>query len=43
MTIPENAIIPDAKLTKYLLIFKPRNDKSKYLLQEGFTLKPYRE
>ncbi len=38
MKIPENAIIPDAKLTKYLLVFKQKNDKSKYLLQAGFTL-----
>ncbi|MGI0479345.1 DUF6883 domain-containing protein [Geminocystis sp. CENA526] len=38
MKIPENAIIPKAKITRYLLIFKPRNDKSKYLAQAGFTL-----
>lgn len=38
MKIPENAIIPEAKITKYLLIFKPRNDKSKYLAQAGFSL-----
>ncbi len=23
-----NAIIPEAKLTKYLLVWKPKNDKS---------------
>jgi hypothetical protein len=38
MKIPENVIIPSDKLTKYLLIFKQKNDKSKYLLQGGFTL-----
>lgn len=43
MKIPENAIIPDTKLTKYLLIFKQKNDKSKYLLQGGFTLENWIE
>ena len=38
MKIPFDAIIPEPKLTKYLLVFKPRNDKSKFLAQAGFTL-----
>ncbi|WP_319422947.1 DUF6883 domain-containing protein [Pleurocapsa sp. FMAR1] len=38
MKIPVDAIIPEAKLTKYLLVFKPRNDKSQFLAQAGFTL-----
>ena len=38
MKIPENAIIPEPKLTKYLLVCKARNDKSKYLSQGGFFL-----
>lgn len=38
MKIPQNAIIPDSKLTQYLLVFKLRNDKSKFLAQAGFTL-----
>lgn len=38
MKIPYNALIPEAKLTKYLLALKPRNDKSKYLAQAGFYL-----
>ena len=38
MKIPVDAIIPEAKLTKYLLIFKPRNDKSRFLAQAGFTI-----
>lgn len=37
MKIPEDAIIPDAKLTRYLLLLRPRNDKSKFLAQAGFT------
>lgn len=37
MKIPEDAIIPDAKLTRYLLVLRPRNDKSKFLAQAGFT------
>ena len=37
MKIPDDAIIPDEKLTRYLLIYKARNDKSKFLAQAGFT------
>jgi hypothetical protein len=36
--IPEDLIIPDTKITGYLLVPKPRNDKSKFLAQAGFTL-----
>jgi hypothetical protein len=35
--IPTDAIIPDDKLTRYLLVYKARNDKSKFLAQAGFT------
>ena len=38
LKIPSNAIIPQEKLTHYLLIFKPQDDKSKFLAQAGFTL-----
>lgn len=37
MRIPEDLIIPDAKITRYLLVRKARNDKSKFLAQAGFT------
>ncbi len=37
MKIPIDAIIPELKITKYLLVAQPRNDKSKFLLQGGFT------
>lgn len=37
MWIPDNASIPDEKLTRYLLIYKVRNDKSQFLAQAGFT------
>ena len=37
MRIPEDLIIPDAKITQYLLVFKTRNDKSRFLAQAGFT------
>ncbi|MDV3002604.1 MAG: hypothetical protein N5P05_004259 (plasmid) [Chroococcopsis gigantea SAG 12.99] len=36
--IPDDSIIPDDKITKYLLIYKERDDKSKYLAQGGFTI-----
>jgi hypothetical protein len=35
--IPEDLIIPDAKITQYLLVLKARNDKSRFLAQAGFT------
>jgi hypothetical protein len=37
MRIPEDLIVPDAKITQYLLIPKTRNDKSRFLAQAGFT------
>ena len=39
MKIPADAEIPDNKLIRYLLIYKERNDKSKFLAQAGFTEK----
>lgn len=38
MKIPHDAIIPDTKLTGYLLVFREQDDKSKFLAQAGFTL-----
>jgi len=37
MQIPSDSLIPDSKLTQYLLVFKTRNDKSQFLAQAGFT------
>ena len=37
MKLPENVIIPDAKLNEYLLIYREQDDKSKFLAQGGFT------
>ncbi len=37
MRILEDSIIPDAKITQYLLVLKTRNDKSRVLAQAGFT------
>jgi hypothetical protein len=37
--IPEDLIIPEAKITQYLLVLKARNDKSRFLAQAGFTQK----
>jgi hypothetical protein len=36
MIVPETAIIPEEKLTKYLLVPRPWDDKSKFLGQAGF-------
>ena len=38
MKIPDSAVIPDEKLTKYLLVLRPWDDKSKYLARAGFQL-----
>jgi len=37
MIIPEDAIIPEEKLTKYLLVPRPWDDKSKFLGLAGFN------
>lgn len=37
MKIPADAIIPEAKLTRYLLVLKAQDDKSKFLAQGGFS------
>ena len=36
MKIPEDAVIPVEKLTKYLLVPRPWDDKSRFLAQAGF-------
>jgi hypothetical protein len=38
MHIPSDAEIADEKLTHYLLVPKPLDDKSKFLRRAGFTL-----
>jgi hypothetical protein len=38
MRIPADAIIADDKLTRYLLVPRPFDDKSGFLAQAGFTL-----
>ena len=35
--IPPDAIIPDGKITRYLLVPKASGDKSKYLARGGFN------
>jgi hypothetical protein len=36
--IPEDALIHGNKLTRYLLVRRPKNDKSGFLAQAGFTI-----
>lgn len=43
MRIPPNAIIDEAKLTGYLLVERPWDDKSGYLRSAGFELKNWSE
>jgi len=37
MKIPDDAIIPSEKITRYLLVPKLQDDKSKFLAQGAFT------
>lgn len=37
MKLQGNIIIPDAKLTQYLLLPRQEDDKSRFLAQAGFT------
>ncbi len=37
MKIPDDAVIPDGKITNYLLVLKAKDDKSQFLAQAGFT------
>ena len=38
MILPADSIIARAKLTKYLLVLQPEDDKSKWLALAGYTL-----
>ena len=38
MRLPHDAIIAEAKLTKYLLVWQEADDKSKFLERAGYTL-----
>lgn len=38
MKLPQDTLIAQEKLTKYLLVFKKRNDKSKWLAKAGYFL-----
>jgi hypothetical protein len=38
MKLPKDAVIASAKLTKYLLVFREVDDKSKFLAQAGYRL-----
>ncbi|PSN13871.1 hypothetical protein C7293_14095 [filamentous cyanobacterium CCT1] len=38
MRLNGKIVIPDAKLTQYLLVPRPEDDKSKFLAQAGFTI-----
>ena len=38
-----NAVISEAKLTRYLLVFLEKDDKSQFLAQAGYTLENWQE
>ncbi|MEB3190337.1 MAG: hypothetical protein VKL42_08345 [Snowella sp.] len=41
--LDQNAIIPKAKLTKYLLVRLPKDDKSLFLAKAGYTLENWQQ
>lgn len=43
MLLPSNTKIAEEKLTKYLLVFLPKDDKSKFLEQAGYTLENWQQ
>jgi hypothetical protein len=43
MKLPIDTIIAPAKLTNYLLVFRPVDDKSKFLPQAGYSLKNWQQ
>ena len=43
MKLSRDAIIAEAKLTKYLLVWQDTDDKSKFLGQAGYTLENWQQ
>ncbi|NJM59827.1 MAG: hypothetical protein HC849_05895 [Oscillatoriales cyanobacterium RU_3_3] len=41
--LPRNATIAEKKLTQYLLVSLPKDDKSKFLAQAGYTLENWQQ
>ena len=41
--LPEDSIINSSKLTHYLLVQLPKDDKSKFLAQAGYTLENWQQ
>ncbi|HRZ27101.1 MAG TPA: hypothetical protein P5295_09865 [Spirochaetota bacterium] len=41
MKIPADAIIPEEKFTRYLLVKRDFDDKSQYLKKAGYTIENY--
>jgi hypothetical protein len=41
--LPQDATIPEEKLTKYLLVLLSKDDKSKFLAQAGYTLENWQQ
>ncbi|PSR15273.1 hypothetical protein C8255_23170 [filamentous cyanobacterium CCP3] len=43
MYLPQNAVIAKEKLTQYLLVLLPKDDKSKFLAQAGYSLTSWQQ
>lgn len=43
MFLPQDAIIAEEKLTKYLLVLLPKDDKSQFLAQAGYMLNNWQQ
>ena len=38
MKLPSGLVVKDSKITKYLLVYQPKDDKSEYLSYYGYSL-----
>jgi hypothetical protein len=43
MLLPTNTAIAEEKLTKYLLVLLPKDDKSQFLQKAGYTLENWQQ
>lgn len=43
MLLSQDAIIAEEKLTRYLLVLLPKDDKSQFLAQAGYTLNNWQQ
>jgi len=43
MNLTKDAVISEAKIKHYLLVWRPKNDKSRWLASAGYTIEHWRQ